>query len=164
MIQFTHVRHSLLAVAAAAAAIITGAAASPRTPTQELKSALQALGPMGDCPTQCSWCQADENHRNDEHENSTNQGTVHGCQFTEGGCTDHACSITLAGLGVDDLNELEDIIRRVPAGDLKSMADPQGHLRINAERASVQVMGCASQVILNVALSADQASDLALMR
>jgi hypothetical protein len=165
MITLTKVRRSLLfAAAAAAVTIVTGAASKPRTPAEQLRAALAALPAMKECPTQCSWCPSADNHRNDAHENSTNQGTEHGCQFTEKGCGDHACSETLASLGVQDLDAMERMIRNVPASELKALASPAGHLRINLERGSIQVMGCTSQVVLNVALTAEQSADLAETR
>lgn len=77
---------------------MSATAANPTT-ILELRLALERPGRLASYQTQSSWdCFSQEKHKNTEHANSTNKGTVHGCQFTEGGCTDHTCAETFAAV------------------------------------------------------------------
>jgi hypothetical protein len=127
-----------ISVVAVAAGFHPGADGSSAS---RLHAILLNLGPLpADCPTQCEYtaCVSDQ-HMNAEHSQGTNSGTVHGCAFSEGGCTDHICIVTIAKLG-GELAEVEALLRAVSDTQLEGLAAQHERLRINRDRNTIQLL------------------------
>jgi hypothetical protein len=162
-----HYQRISATVTALAAVVLFAAAvhsdAGPPSAAAQLTAMLLQLGPAtGDCPTQCeiSPCPTDQ-HQNISTAQGTNTGTVHTCQFSEGGCLDHRCQPEF-GEGNVDLDQLASLLRAVDGAELQAVAVLGGRLQIQRERGAAQIIGCSDRVILNVPLSEEQLGALTL--
>ena len=165
------VRPALLAAATLGGVVLLFSAFRPATPREvavalELRGVLTSLGAAASvCPTQCEITPCDEDeHKNEQAQNGTNSGTVHGCQFSEGGCTDHICNglASTEGAAPADLRRIETLIRAVSGNDLRSITETRGRLQINHERQTAQLVGCGERIVLSVQLSDEQIAELRL--